>query len=144
MADDIERKATVSWHGSLKEGSGKVSVGSGLVKDVPVTWASRFATDKGTNPEELLGAAHAACYAMNLSSLLSQKDYHIHHINVEAAVYISSTSPRSITHIRLVVRAKVDDLEADMFHTQAEEAKRSCPLSKALAAVPIELDAKLE
>jgi osmotically inducible protein OsmC len=144
MANDIERKATVSWHGSLKEGNGKVSVGSGLITDVPVTWASRFATDKGTNPEELLGAAHAACYAMNLSSLLSAKDYTIHHIDVEAAVYISSTSPRSITHIKLTVRAKVDDLEADMFRTQAEEAKVSCPLSKALAAVPIELAAILE
>ncbi len=144
MADDIERKAKVSWHGSLKEGNGKISVGSGLLADIPVTWASRFATDKGTNPEELLGAAHAACYAMNLSSLLTKKEYNIHHINVEVAVYISSTSPRSITHIKLVVRAKVDDLEADMFQTQAAEAKRSCPLSKALAAVPIELEATLE
>jgi lipoyl-dependent peroxiredoxin len=144
MTEDIERKAKVSWHGSLKEGSGKISLGSGVLTDIPVTWASRFATDKGTNPEELLGAAHAACYAMNLSSLLTQKEYSIHHINVEAAVYMSATSPRSITHIKLVVRAKVDDLEADMFQTQAEEAKRSCPLSKALASVPIELEAILE
>ncbi len=144
MAEDIERKAKVSWHGSLKEGNGKISVGSGLLTDVPITWASRFATDKGTNPEELLGAAHAACYAMNLSSLLTQKQYSIHHIDVEAAVYISSTSPRSITHIKLTVRAKVDDLEADMFQTQAEEAKHSCPLSKALASVPIELEVSLE
>ncbi len=144
MAEDIERKAKVSWHGILKEGDGKISVGSGLLTDLPVTWASRFATDKGTNPEELLGAAHAACYAMSLSNLLAAKDYNIHHINVEAAVYISSTSPRSITHIKLVVRAKVDGLEADMFQTQAEEAKHSCPLSKALAAVPIGLEAILE
>jgi osmotically inducible protein OsmC len=144
MAADIERKARVSWHGSLKEGSGKISVDSGLIADVPVTWASRFATDKGTNPEELLGAAHAACYAMSLSNLLAQKEYNIHHINVEAAVYITSTSPRSITHIKLVARVKADDLEPDMLQTQAEEAKRSCPLSKALAAVPIELEAILE
>jgi osmotically inducible protein OsmC len=111
---------------------------------MPVTWASRFATDKGTNPEELLGAAHAACYAMSLSNLLTQKEYNIHHINVEAAVYITSTSPRSITHIKLVARVKADDLEADMLQTQAEEAKRTCPLSKALAAVPIELEVVLE
>lgn len=144
MTDEIERKAQVSWHGSLKEGSGKISLGSGLVTDLPVTWASRFATDRGTNPEELLGAAQAACSAMSLSSLLTQKEYSIHHINVEAAVYLSSTSPRSITHIKLVVRVKADDLDADMFQTQAEEAKRSCPISKALASVPIELEAILE
>jgi len=144
VAEDIERKASARWHGSLKEGSGKISVGSGVFQDIPYTWASRFATDKGTNPEELLGAAHAACYALNLSSLLTQKDYNIHHINVEAAVYITSTAPRTITHIKLVVRAKIDDIEADMFHTQAEESKRSCPLSKALASVPIELEASLE
>ena len=144
MAEDIKRNATAKWHGSLKEGGGEVSVGSGLITNVPVTWASRFATDKGTNPEELLGAAHAACYAMNLSSLLTQKEYTIHHIHVEAAVFITSTAPRSITHIELTVRAKVDDLEADMFKTQAEEAKQSCPMSKALASVPIELEAILE
>jgi osmotically inducible protein OsmC len=144
MAEDIERKAKVSWHGSLKEGSGKVSLSSGLLTDAPVTWASRYTSDKGTNPEELLGAAHAACFAMSLSNLLTQKEYNIHHINVEAAVYITSTVPRSITHIRLMVRAKVDDLEADMLQSQAEEAKSTCPLSKALASVPIELEATLE
>jgi len=85
MAEDIERKAKVSWHGSIKEGNGKVSLGSGLLTDAPITWASRYTTDKGTNPEELLGAAHAACFAMSLSNLLTQKEYSIHHINVEAA-----------------------------------------------------------
>jgi osmotically inducible protein OsmC len=144
MATDIERKSNVSWHGSLREGNGKVSVGSGLITDVPVTWASRFATDKGTNPEELLGAAHAACYAMSLANLLALKEYYIHHVNVEAAVYLTSTSPRSITHIKLTARVKADDLEDDMLQTQAEEAKRTCPLSKALAATPIELEAILE
>lgn len=143
MAEDIERKASAVWQGTLKEGSGKISVSSGYVKDLPYTWASRFASDKGTNPEELLGAAHAACFAMNLSTLLTQKDYNIRSINVEAAVYITSTAPRSITHIKLTVHAKIDEMEADMFQTQAEEAKRNCPLSKALASVPIELEAHL-
>ncbi|MHB8629472.1 MAG: OsmC family peroxiredoxin [Aggregatilineales bacterium] len=144
MAQDIERKAEARWHGSLKEGSGKLSLGSGTLKDTPYTWASRFGTDKGMNPEELLGAAHAACYAMFLSALLSQKEYSIHHVNVEATVYLNASAPPTITHIKLTVRAKVDDLEADMFQTQAEEAKRGCPLSKALASVPIELEAILE
>jgi osmotically inducible protein OsmC len=144
MVEDIERKANAIWHGSLKAGNGKITVDSGILRDTPYTWASRFATDKGTNPEELLGAAHAACYAMSLSSLLSQKEYAIHHINVQAKVYITATAPRSITHIKLTVRAKVDDLKPELFQTQAEEAKKSCPLSKALAAVPIELEAILE
>ena len=81
---------------------------------------------------------------MNLSSLLTAKEYSIHHINVEASVFITATSPRSITHIHLTVHAQVDDLEPDMFQTQAEEAKRNCPLSKALASVPIELEAILD
>lgn len=144
MAQKIERKAEATWHGTLKDGKGKLSVGSGTLKDTAYTWATRFSTDKGANPEELLGAAHASCYAMFLSALLSQKDYYIHHINAEATVYLNPASPPTITHIKLTVRAKVDDLEADMFQTQAEEAKRGCPLSKALASVPIELDAKLE
>jgi osmotically inducible protein OsmC len=142
--DDIERKATARWHGTLKEGNGKISLESGLLTDAPYTWASRFASDKGTNPEELLGAAHAACYAMNLSSLLTQKEYSIHHINVEAHVFISATQPRTITHIKLLVHAQVDDLEPDMFQTQAEEAKRNCPVSKALASVPMEVEAVLD
>ncbi len=142
--EDIKRKAEARWHGSLKEGSGKISLESGILKEAPYTWASRFASDKGANPEELLGAAHAACYAMQLSSLLTAKEYSIHHIHVEAQVFITAAPPRSITHIRLVVHAKVDDLEPDMFQTQAEEAKRNCPLSKALSAVPIELEAILD
>lgn len=142
--EDIERKAEARWHGSLKGGNGKITLESGLLKEAPYTWASRFASDKGTNPEELLGAAHAACYAMNLASLLTAKEYSIHHINVEAQVFITATSPRSITHIKLAVHAQVDDLEPDMFQTQAEEAKRNCPLSKALASVPIELEAILD
>jgi osmotically inducible protein OsmC len=141
---DIERKASVRWHGSLKDGNGKVSLGSGLLKEAPYTWASRFETGGGTNPEELLGAAHAACYAMHLSNLLTEKEYDIHHIDVEAHVFISGSAPRAITHIKLVVHARVDDLEADMFQTQAEEAKRNCPISRALASVPIELEAVLE
>src|SRR5260370_39127824 len=144
MTEDIERKAKVSWHGSLKDGNGKISLGSGMVTDIPYTWASRFATDKGTNPEELLGAAHAACFTMNLSSLLTQKEYNIHYINTEANVYMTSAAPRSITHIKLVVHAKITDMEADMFKSQTEEAKRTCPLSKALASVPIELEAHLD
>lgn len=141
---DIERKAEAHWSGSIKDGGGKISLGSGMLKDAPYNVGSRFATEKGTNPEELLGAAHAACYAMNLSSLLTGKGYVIQHLDVEDRVFISSTSPRSITHIKLVVHAKVDHLEPDVFQAQAEESKRSCPISKALTSVPIELEAFLD
>ncbi|MEN6571031.1 MAG: OsmC family peroxiredoxin [Anaerolineaceae bacterium] len=144
IVQDIERTASVRWHGSLKEGNGKASVGSGFIKEVPYTWGSRFAEEIGTNPEEMLGAAHAACFAMQLSALLTEKEYDIHHLDVTAHVFITGTSPRTITHIKLVVHALVDDLEADMFQTQAEEAKRTCPVSRALASVPIELEAVLD
>lgn len=141
---EIESTASARWHGSLKEGSGKASVSSGFIQEVPYTWGSRFAGETGTNPEELLGAAHAACFAMQLSALLTEKEYDIHHLDVTAHVFMAGSSPRSITHIKLVVHALVDDLEADMFQTQAEEAKRTCPVSKALASVPIELEAILD
>ena len=144
ITEDLERTARVRWHGSIKGGNGKVSTGSGYLQEVPYTWASRFGEEKGTNPEELIGAAHAACFAMQLSALLTEKEYDIHHIDVVAHVFMSATAPRSIKRIKLVVHALVDDLEADMFQTQAEEAKRVCPVSRALAAVPIELEAILD
>jgi osmotically inducible protein OsmC len=144
ITKEIERVASVHWHGSLNQGNGKISAGSGSFTDLPYSLGSRFAEDTGTNPEELLGAAHAACYAMQLSALLTEKEYDIHHLDVQAHVFMSTSAPRMITHIKLVVHALVDDLEADMFQTQAEEAKRICPISKALASVPIELEAILD
>ena len=141
---DLERKADAVWHGNLKEGKGTITASSGIFKDVPYSFATRFENAPGTNPEELIAAAHAACYSMALANLLSSKDHQVHHVRTQAICYMSSSSPRQITKIRLQTKAKVEDIDNATFQTNADEAKRTCPVSMALASVPIELDASLE
>ena len=140
---DLERKADAVWHGSLKEGKGTITASSGIFKDVPYTFATRFENAPGTNPEELIAAAHAACFSMALANLLSSKGHEVHHIHTQATCYMSSSAPRKITKIRLETKAKVEDIDNGTFQTNADEAKRTCPVSQALA-VPVELDASLE
>jgi len=140
--DDIERKAAARWQGTLKEGSGVFNMENGLAKDSPYTWGTRFGSDKGTNPEELLGAAQAACYAMNLSGVLTKQGRSIKSLDVQAGVFMSAEAPRTITHIKLRVTGSVEGMTAEEFQAAAEEAK-ACPISRALA-VPIELEASLE
>src|SRR4051812_23122307 len=106
MAPDLERSATAVWQGTLKEGSGKLTVASGAFTDQPYSWAMRFADQPGTNPEELLGAAHAGCYSMQLSNLLTQKEAKIESIETRAVVFMTSAPPRKISHIRLTTRVK--------------------------------------
>ncbi|MCC7208992.1 MAG: OsmC family peroxiredoxin [Anaerolineae bacterium] len=143
---NIERNASAVWHGTLREGNGKMSTGSGVLREVPYTFATRFEQSPGTNPEELLAAAHAACYSMALSAALARKEYTVHHIQTTATCVMESqpTGGFKITTMRLVTRAKVDDVSPDAFQTIAEETKKTCPVSGALAALNFELDAALE
>ena len=136
------RKADAVWEGTLKEGHGTMKLGGGAYEG-PYSFSSRFEDGKGTNPEELIAAAHAACYSMALANLLSSKGHTVHHIHTEATCYMSGSSPRKITKIHLATNAKVEDIDAGTFQTNADEAKRTCPVSTALA-VPIELEAKLD
>jgi lipoyl-dependent peroxiredoxin len=138
------RIANAHWEGDFKRGGGTVAVASGLF-DGPYNFSGRFENGTGTNPEELLGAAHSACFAMALSVGLSQAGTPPESLDVEAKVTIDQVEGGfGITKIALTVRGKVPGVDADGFAAAAQGAKENCPLSKALAAVPeITLDAAL-
>lgn len=141
MAD---RVANVTWSGSLIEGSGTIeSVGSGAFGPLEVTWASRADDSDGrTSPEELIAAAHAACFSMALSHGLAQAGMPADRLESSATVtFVPGTG---ITKIALSVRGLVPGMDEAAFGDAAQAAKESCPVSKALAAVPeITLDASL-
>lgn len=137
------RKANAIWKGSLFKGSGEVEVESGLFKS-PYSFNTRFGEEKGTNPEELLGAAHSACYSMALSYMLEQNGFMPKSISTVANVSIDKVGDGfKITKIILVTRGEVPGIDEKTFLKFAEQAKVGCPVSQALAATPIELDAAL-
>jgi osmotically inducible protein OsmC len=142
MATD--RTAEVTWRGSLMEGSGTINrVGSGAFGPLDVTWASRAEDPAGrTSPEELIAAAHAACYSMALSHGLAQDGTPAEQLDTSATVtFVPGTG---ITKIALRVRGTVPGIDEATFLAKAEGAKANCPVSKALAGVPeITLDAAL-
>lgn len=135
-------KSTATWNGTLKEGSGSMKVGPGHYEG-PFTFASRFEDDsKGTNPEQLIGAAHAGCYSMFLSALISGDGLTPTSINTTATVHLGDGP--AITKIELNCEAVVPGLDAAKFAELADQAKAGCPVSKALAGVgEIVLNAKL-
>ena len=135
-------KSTATWNGTLKEGSGSMKVGPGHYEG-PFTFASRFEDDsKGTNPEQLIGAAHAGCYSMFLSALISGHGLTPTSINTTATVHLGDGP--AITKIELDCEAVVPGLDAAKFAELADQAKAGCPVSKALAGVgEIVLNAKL-
>jgi osmotically inducible protein OsmC len=135
------RKSEATWRGTLKEGSGTMRVGSGHY-DGPFTYASRFETGPGTNPEELIGAAHAGCYSMFLSALLTNNGFPPARVHTTATVHLGAGP--TINKIELDCEAEVPGVDAAKFDELALQAKAGCPVSKALAAVPeIVLNARL-
>ena len=139
----IERTSTASWRGRVPEGSGCVSLGSGAFEG-PYSFGSRFEAQAGTNPEELLGAAHASCFSMALSLLLTEAGYTPARISTLAKVRIErSGNGFAITHIALATEGEVEGVDARTFAAHAEVARRACPVSKALTGVEISLVAKL-
>ncbi len=132
------RTAAGEWHGSLTEGSGRVTLESSGLGTFDVTWASRAEQPDGrTSPEELIAAAHASCFSMSLSSGLAKAGHPPTTLNTRAEVDFQPGE--GITGIRLRVSGEVPGLDADGFREAAEAAKVGCPVSKALAAVPIAL-----
>ena len=130
------RQSTATWKGTLKEGNGLMKSGSGHFEG-PFTYASRFEEGKGTNPEEMIGAAHAGCYSMFLSALLSGEGFNPTRIETTATVHLGrDDSGPLITKIELVMEAAVPGLEEAQFQELAQKAKAGCPISRALAAVP--------
>lgn len=137
------RKAHARWEGSIKEGKGQVDFGNGAFK-ASYSFASRFEDGKGTNPEELLGAAHAGCFAMALSLILGNAGVKPDYVDVTAHVTVSPQGGGfKITKSHLVCEAKVPGIDAAGFAKHAEAAKAGCPVSQALAGTTITLEAGL-
>lgn len=131
------------WRGDLKTGKGTLGVESGAIEGAAYSHASRFQQGTGTNPEELAGAAHAACFSMALSNMLASDGHVPTQVSTQAKVHLSTEGGAHISGIDLVCEAEVPGLDAEGFQGYAQRAKEGCPMSKALAAVPITLTATL-
>lgn len=138
----VTSESTTLWFGDLKSGSGTTSLDSSDAAEFPVTWTARSDGAAGqTNPEELLGAAHSACYSMAFANVLSQAGHSPESLQVTAAVTFQAGE--GITGSHLLVSAKIPGIGEDEFERLAEDAKQNCPVSKALAGIPITLEASL-
>jgi osmotically inducible protein OsmC len=129
---EFQRSATSTWRGDLKGGAGVVSTESGALQDTAITYVSRFENGGGSNPEELVGAAHAACYSMYLSAILSSAGHVPQAVTTRAVVTLNAGEAK-ITRIHLVTEGKVPSIDQPTFLKFADEAKAGCPVSKLLA-----------
>jgi lipoyl-dependent peroxiredoxin len=134
---------TAVWRGGLKDGKGAISTKSGALKDYPYGFASRFEGKPGTNPEELIGAAHAGCFTMALSLILNEAGFTADEMNTQADVTLEKQGDGfAITKVHLTLRAKVPSATKEQFQDLVGKAKAGCPVSKLLKA-EITLDASL-
>ncbi len=137
------RTAHARWEGGIEQGSGRVETGSGTLQ-APYSFASRFKEGKGTNPEELLGAAHAGCFAMALTLMLEHAGFKPEYVDATAQVTIAPHDGGfRITTSHLVCEASVPGIDEETFQQQADAAKAGCPVSQALAGTEISLAARL-
>lgn len=143
----FKRTSTANWKGNGLEGKGTLSLQSGVFEDQPYSFKTRFQSEDGkagTNPEELLAASHAGCFAMALSFMLTGAGHPPEELDVSAVVTMKSEGVHwSVAGIELKLQAKVPGIDLAKFQELAAQAKTGCPISKALSAVPISLDAKL-
>jgi osmotically inducible protein OsmC len=139
----VARAAEAEWRGSISAGSGTIKLGSGAFEGV-YSFKTRFENEPGTNPEELIAAAHASCFSMALSLMLGQAGFEPRRIHTTAKVHIEKVGEGfKITHIELDTEADIPRIEERQFQEQAEAAKRGCPVSQALAGTDITLNARL-
>jgi lipoyl-dependent peroxiredoxin len=143
----FKRTSIANWKGSGLEGRGTLTMQSGVLKDQPYSFKTRFKSDDGkagTNPEELLAASHAGCFAMALSFGLTGAGHPPEELEASAVITMQSEGVHwSVAGIELKLKAKVPGIDPAKFQELAQQAKAGCPISKALSAVPITLDAKL-
>jgi osmotically inducible protein OsmC len=138
------RTAEAEWRGALQDGQGTMRLGGGAFEG-PYSWGSRFEDAPGTNPEELIGAAHAGCFAMALSGVLGKAGHTPEQVASSARVHLDKADGGfAIKKIELAVRGQVEGLSSEDFVRYADEAKTNCPVSQALAGVEITVDAELE
>ncbi|HEY3757872.1 MAG TPA: OsmC family protein [Opitutaceae bacterium] len=141
----MKRSASAVWHGNLKQGRGVLSSDSGVLKDTPYSFATRFETTPGTNPEELIAAAHAGCYAMAFSAELGKAGFTPDHVSAKATVHLEMPGGTpTVTQSHLEMTAKIPGIDQAKFDEIATGAKNGCPISRLLKAAEITLDAKLE
>ncbi|MBX8560494.1 OsmC family protein [Pseudomonas cichorii] len=139
----IVKKASAHWEGDLKNGLGHISTETGVLREAPYGFKARFEGGKGTNPEELIGAAHAGCFSMALSMILGNAGFTAESIDTQAEVTLDQDSGGfSITAVHLVLKAKVPGASQQQFDELTKQAKEGCPVSKVLNA-KITLDATL-
>ena len=139
----MDRTASAVWNGSLKEGKGKISTQSGVLKDTQYSFAARFESGIGTNPEELIAAAHAGCFTMALSAQLTNAGFIADSIETSARVTLDVHDKPTITKIHLTTKAKIPNIDKAKFDELAGNAKSGCPVSRVLSAAEISLDATL-
>ncbi len=139
----MKRKASAVWNGDLKTGTGTVSSESGVLNGTPYSFQTRFESEQGTNPEELVGAAHAGCFSMALSMILEQAGMTAEKIETEATITLEQKDGGfAVTASHLDVRATIPGADPAAFNEAAEKAKAGCPISKLLNAT-ITMDARL-
>lgn len=137
------RKAEAIWEGSLREGAGELKVGSGAFQ-VPYSWGKRFADEPGTNPEELIAAAHAGCFTMAFSAGLGRAGFAPTRLHTAADVSFEKLDEGfRITRIDLMCQGQVPGIDEATFNEMAEDAKENCPISQALKAVEVHLSTRL-
>ncbi len=134
------RNASAVWQGTLKQGSGRMKLGSGAF-DGPFSFNTRFGEEPGTNPEELIGAAHAGCFSMFLASLLEKAGFPPKELRITAKVYLGDGP--STTLIELDTAAQVPGIDDAAFQQNVQQSKQDCPVSKALAGPEIRVSARL-
>ncbi len=140
----MQRKASAVWKGGLKDGKGTISSDSGVLKDTKYSFSTRFESEPGTNPEELIAAAHAGCFSMALSAQLGGMGITPEQISTQAAVSLDKVDAGfAITAVHLTVRARIPGGDKAKFQQAADNAKSGCPVSKVLNA-KITMDAQLE
>ena len=143
---DIKRSADAMWMGDLRSGNGRITTGSNVLKDESYSFGTRFKDSPGTNPEELIAAAHAACYSMAFAHTLSGKGHQPEEIKTRATCTVSPKEGGGfrITKMRLEVRGQVSGIDEATFRQIADEADKGCPVSNALrGGMEIELDVAL-
>ncbi len=140
----MKRKASAIWKGGIRDGKGTISTDSGVLSDTPYSFGTRFGNDKGTNPEELIGAAHAGCFSMALSLILGEAGFTPENISTVASVTLEKIEGGfGITAVHLDVSAKVPGISPQAFQAAADKAKTGCPVSRVLNAA-ITMEARLE
>jgi osmotically inducible protein OsmC len=137
----IKKHGSAQWTGNLKEGQGHVSTESGVLSSTPYGFNKRFSDEAGTNPEELIGAAHAACFTMALANIISEAGFEVETLETKAVVSLDKVADGfAISGIELNLHGVVPGLADDKFNGLAQKAKVGCPVSKALGAVDISLN----